>query len=88
MSWNAPTYEDVFYRIETKIWRVDEEIRYDIPVSLVNATTYIGVSGIGTSTGANQWAIVRTDYNSDQIPTRKQCLYNQSWSGRTLAPWQ
>lgn len=88
MPFSSPNSQDVFYRIENKIFYTTEEVRYDIPTNLANASTYVGLSALGTSVNDASWVIVRTEFDGNQIPGRKQVAINISWTDRVAGPWQ
>lgn len=88
MPWVAPTMQDAWARIENKNFRVDEELRTDIPNTLANSSIYIGLCGVGTPVDEPSWVILKTDFNADGFPFRKQVGINIAWSGRVAGPWQ
>jgi len=88
MPFPSPTPGDTFARLENKTFRIDEELRYDIPTSLVSTSMYIGLSGLGTATSEANWAIMKTDFDSNGQPIRKQIKLSIAWDNRVTGPWQ
>lgn len=79
---NAPE----FWRIKNKRFTSSEEVRYDIPASLISASIYTGVAADGTATSSAVWTVIRTYFDSLGNPSRERIRTNVAWDSRT-AGW-
>lgn len=71
-----------FWRIKNKRFRDNEEVRHDVPVSLINGSIYTAVNTDGTATSSATWTIIRVRFDSNENPSREQIRFNKSWDDR------
>jgi hypothetical protein len=84
-STSTPSYVQVaseFARIENKQYYNTEEVLYDIPTILTNNFIYVGVAPNGTLQSSGMWTVVRTTFNLNGLPVRKQIRFNVVWNAR------
>lgn len=82
MSNNVPAPSAEMTRILQKEFADTEEVRYEVPSSLVGADIYIGVAADGTATSATDWNVVRVYFDANENPTRARIQLDISWDDR------
>lgn len=72
-----------FARIKEKKYKDTEEVRYDIPASLISADIYVGVATDGTATASASWVVLRTYFDASGNPSRERIRTGVAWDNRT-----
>lgn len=79
----SPVSADEFSRIKNKEFADTEEVRYEIPASLVSASIYTGVAADGTATSAAAWTVIRSYFDANGNPERERIRASVVWDNRT-----
>lgn len=75
-------FSDTFTRMLEKRFRDSEEVRYDIPAVLADASIYLGTATDGTSTAAVSWSVVRYYFDVSGSPQRARFRSGVAWDDR------
>lgn len=79
----AAEFTSEFTRIKEKRFKDTEEVRHDIPVSLISGQIYTGKAPAGSATSATVWDIVRVDFDASGNPSRERIQTGIAWDSRT-----
>lgn len=79
-----------FERILGKLPDDSEEMRYEIPLALSNASIYAGIAPDGTATSAASWKVARIYHDANGNPSRMRIKQGAliAWDDRAVgANW-
>lgn len=82
---SLPSLAQTFARIKAKQFASTEEVRYDIPASLVSADIYTGVNTDATATSTATWTVIRSYFDANGNPARERIKSGISWDNRAAA---
>lgn len=77
----------IFSRIKNRNFADTEEVRYDVPTSVISGAIYTGLATAGTATSAATWTIVRSLFDANGNPSREQIKTSVIWDNRAALSW-
>jgi len=72
-----------FARINNEQFKDTEEVRYDIPASLILRDSFVGVASDGSDTAEGVWTVVKTTHDANGNKARSRVRTGVKWDFRT-----
>lgn len=79
----ADAKSNEFWRIKSKRFADNEEVRYLVPAILTSDAVYIGVAPAGTPEATAIWTVIRIDFDVNAKLSRERIRFNLAWTNVT-----